>query len=84
MTEKALDAEEIEFFQQNGYIQFEEFFSPVEIAALRGTLDVAVEANRERIRGAEKGGRFSEDYERVFNQMVNLWTDYPQAKEIRL
>ena len=82
MTEKALDAEEIEFFQQNGYIQFEEFFSPVEIAALRGTLDVAVEANRERIRGAEKGGRFSEDYERVFNQMVNLWTDYPQAKEI--
>ena len=24
----------------------------------------------------------SEEYERVFNQMVNLWTDYPDAKEI--
>ena len=82
MTEIVVDPAEIEFFQQNGYIQYHGFFSQAEIATLRQALDDAVASRRERIRGAEKGGRHSEDYERVFNQMVNLWTDYPQAKEV--
>ena len=82
MTEIVVDPAEIGFFQQNGYIQYHDFFSQAEIATLRLALDDAVASRRERIRGAEKGGRHSEEYERVFNQMVNLWTDYPQAKEI--
>ncbi len=77
-----MNAEDVEFFQRNGYIQFEEFFSPAEITPLRLAIDDAIAGNRERIKGAERGGRSSEDYERVFNQMVNLWTDYPEAKAI--
>ena len=74
--------QDAEFYRENGYIQYENFFSPEEIAALRTTIDQAIAANRERIKGAEKGGRLSNDYERVFNQMVNLWTDFPAAREI--
>ena len=82
MAEIMVDPAEIEFFQQNGYIQYCGFFSQAEITSLRQALDDGVASRRERIRGATQGGRGSEDYERVFNQMVNLWTDYPQAKEI--
>ena len=71
-----------EFYQQNGYIRYEHFFSAEEIALLRQDIDHAIETHRARIKGAEKDGRVSADYERVFNQMVNLWTDYPQAKAI--
>ena len=74
--------QDAEFYRRNGYIQYENFFAPEEIAALRATIDQAIAANRERIKGAEKGGRLSDDYERVFNQMVNLWTDFPEAKQI--
>ena len=82
MTEIKVNPAEIEFFQQNGYIQYHDFLSQDQIASLRQALDRAVSTRRERIRGADKGGRLSEEYERVFNQMVNLWTDYPQTKEI--
>ena len=82
MTETMVDPAEVEFFQNNGYIQYHNFLSLEEVASLRQALDDAVAIQRERIVGAEKGGRESEDYERVFNQMINLWTDYPQAKEI--
>ena len=82
MTEIKVNPAEIEFFQQNGYIQYHDFLSKGQIELLRQALDLAVSTRRDRIRGAEKGGRLSEEYERVFNQMVNLWTDYPQARDI--
>ncbi|MDE0428272.1 MAG: phytanoyl-CoA dioxygenase family protein [Caldilineaceae bacterium] len=82
MTEIKVNPAEIEFFQQNGYIQYHDFLSKGQIELLRQALDDAVSTRRDRIRGAEKGGRLSEEYERVFNQMVNLWTDYPQARDI--
>ena len=82
MTEVTVNPAEIEFFQQKGYIQYHDFLSKTQIDSLRQALDDAVATSRERIRGAEKGGRLSGEYERVFNQMVNLWTDYPQAREI--
>ncbi len=84
MTEIVVDPADIEFFQENGYIQYHDFLSQEQISSLRHALDSAVAGERERIRGAEQGGRFSEEYERVFNQMVNLWTDFPEAKEIAL
>lgn len=77
-----MNSDDVEFYRQNGYIQFPEFFSPEEIGPLRRVIDNAVAIGRGRIKGAEKGGRSSEDYERVFNQMVNLWTDYAAAKAI--
>ena len=76
-----LNAVEIAFYQENGFIQLKGFFSTDEIAALRQAIDHAVDCQRARIIGAENDGRSSEEYERVFNQMVNLWTDYPVIKE---
>ena len=75
-----MTAQDITFFQEQGYIRYEAFFSAAEIGVLRGAIDHAISRRRDRIRGAASGGRFSQDYERVFNQMVNLWTDYPAAK----
>ena len=75
-------APEIAFYQDQGYIQFQHFFTAAQMAALRAAIDEAIARNRERIRGAPQGGRISETYERVFNQMVNLWTDCPAAKAI--
>ena len=73
---------DIDFFQQNGYIQYPHFFSAGEMDALRRGIDRAIAANRDRILGAQGGGRSSEEYERVFNQMVNLWVDCPDVKPI--
>lgn len=47
----------------------------------RALIDGAIAANRDRIFGADKSGRGSADYERVFNQMANLWVDVAGAME---
>ncbi len=73
---------DIEFYQENGYIQYKGFFSAAEMDRLRAAIDEAIGSHRDRILGAEGGGRASDDYERVFNQMVNMWVDSPVAKEI--
>ena len=82
MTDRSsrVTEEDISFFQTQGYIRYEGFFSAEKMDELRDAVDRAIARNRERIRGAAGGGRVSEDYERVFNQMVNLWTDVPAAK----
>lgn len=71
---------DIESYQRNGFIQFKNFFSADEMDRLRSIIDNAIASHRDRILGAEGGGRTSSDYERVFNQMVNLWVDNPGAK----
>ncbi|MEM7027962.1 MAG: phytanoyl-CoA dioxygenase family protein [Chloroflexota bacterium] len=82
MSNQPIKPEDIAFYQENGFIQFKNFFSKAEITTLRETIDEAIASNRERIVGAENGGRNSEVYERVFNQMVNMWTDFPKAKAV--
>ena len=74
MNPNHIGVEEIAFFQENGYFQIPGFFSKEEIAELGDALDRTVEEKRERVLG---GGRETDDdYNRVFNQMVNLWVDY--------
>ena len=82
MTDRSgrVNEHDVSFFQEHGYIRYEGFFTASEMSELREALDHAIAEKRERIRGAESGGRVSEEYERVFNQMVNLWTDLPAAK----
>ena len=82
MTDRSgrVNEHDISFFQEQGYLRYEGFFSASEMSELREALDLVIAEKRERIRGAESGGRVSEEYERVFNQMVNLWTDLPAAK----
>jgi ectoine hydroxylase-related dioxygenase (phytanoyl-CoA dioxygenase family) len=72
--------QDIEAFREQGFIQFKGFFSTAEMDELRAAIDAAIAANRERIVGAQGGGRLSDGYEKVFNQMVNLWVDSPGAK----
>lgn len=73
--------EDVRRYREDGFVCFPRFFDADAVARLRASIDAAIASHRERIVGAEKGGRYSEDYERVFNQMVNLWTDNPVAKE---
>lgn len=80
MTDCPVTERDVARYQQDGFIQYRRFFSPAQMDGLRALIDGAIAANRDRILGAEKGGRGSEDYERVFNQMVNLWVDLPGAK----
>ena len=82
MTDCPVTDSDIETYQQNGFIRFHSFFSPAEMDDLRAVIDDAIAAHRDRIVGAEGGGRTSADYERVFNQMVNLWVDSPGARRI--
>ena len=49
--------QDISFFQEQGYIRYEGFFSAREMSELRDAIDRAIARNRERIRGAEGGGR---------------------------
>ena len=72
---------DIEFYRQNGFIQYKRFFSGQEMDRLRDVIDRAIATHRDRILGAEKGGRVSDNYERVFNQMVNMWVDNDEAKK---
>jgi len=71
---------DIQQYQDQGFIQYTNFFSGDEMDQLRQAIDDAIDTNRDRIHGDAKGGRVSEDYEKGFNQMVNLWTDSPAAK----
>ena len=73
-------SEDVSLYQKNGFIKYPNFFSSEEISTLREAIDQAIASNRDRILGAPEGGRTTEEYEQVFNQMVNLWTDFPAIK----
>jgi ectoine hydroxylase-related dioxygenase (phytanoyl-CoA dioxygenase family) len=81
-TESPTTPADTVFYQKNGYFRYENFYSAAAMAELRQCIDNAIETNRARILGADRDGRVSDDYEQVFNQMVNLWTDYPAARQI--
>lgn len=74
--------EDIATYQTQGFIHYKNFFSKTEMTQLRIAIDNAVAENRDRILGAEQGGRYyGKESEKVFNQMINLWVDSPAAKE---
>ena len=72
--------EDIDFFIKIAISSTSTFFTSAEIHPLRAAIDAAIAAKRERIRRAAKGGRHSAEYERIFNQRLNLWTDYAALK----
>ncbi len=79
MNPKHIGDEQVEFFQEHGYLQLSAFFSKQEMSELREALDKTVAEKRARILG---GGRETDDdYNRVFNQMVNLWVDYEVVRK---
>ena len=80
MTDCPVTEEDVDRYTEDGFIQYKSFFSTQEIGQLRDAIDNAIARNRERIVGAKDGGRGSDAYEQVFNQMVNLWTDDADIK----
>ena len=72
--------QDVDFFRENGYIRYPEFFCSEEIGGLQEAIDQAVAAKRDRIVNSPDGGHVSKEYDLVFNQLVNLWTDYPAVK----
>ena len=79
MNPNKIGEKEIQFYQENGYIQIPHFFSKTEIQELADGLDKTIEDKRSRMLGG--GGETSEDYNRVFNQTVNLWVDYNEVQK---
>ena len=76
--------EDIDFFHENSYIQYPAFFTGEEIRTLRAAIDAAIAAKRERIRGAAKGGRHSEEYERVYiPDYVRFTPFWPESSAAR-
>ena len=58
MNPNHISAEEVEFFQENGYLQIPKFYSKREIAELADALDKTVAEKRTRILG---GGGETDD-----------------------
>ena len=73
--------EDIAQYQKKGFISYPNFFTLEDLRELAEALEHAVAINRARIKGAENAGRGRPEYELVFNQMVNLWTDYAGARK---
>ena len=84
-----LTQEQIDFYQENGYIIIEDFLRPAELETWRRHVDDAVEKREDR-RLADGPGWEDDDseqsryYERVFVQRLNLWTDHEGIRGLLL
>lgn len=65
-----LTEEQIQFYQENGYIQLFDVLSPEELEEVRANLE---DANRMMLDARHHTSRANPEYERVFVQKVNLW-----------
>ena len=77
-------AEQISFYQENGYVAIHDFLSPTELEIWRENVGEAV-ANRED-RKMGDGSMLEEDnyYARVFTQRINLWTDHAGMRKLMI
>ncbi|MDE2857971.1 MAG: phytanoyl-CoA dioxygenase family protein [Chloroflexota bacterium] len=84
-----LTQEQINFYQENGFIIIEDFLTLGELATWRQHVDDAVEKRADR-RLADGPGWEDDDseesryYNRVFVQRLNLWTDHEGMRELML
>jgi len=84
-----LTQEQINFYQENGFIIIEDFLTPAELATWRQHVDDAVEkrADRRLADGPgweDDGSEESRYYNRVFVQRLNLWTDHEGMRGLML
>ena len=78
----AISQEQIDFYQENGFIIIEDFLAPDELEEWRRCVDEAV-AQRDDRKTAD-GSRRSGDsyYDNVFIQRINLWTDHAGMRQL--
>jgi ectoine hydroxylase-related dioxygenase (phytanoyl-CoA dioxygenase family) len=69
---------QVQFYQENGYIQLPNVLSKEEVRDLRIILTRAVRERKKKF----SSGKVTVDpnYERVFVQMVNMWEDYEEIR----
>ncbi|MEM7032415.1 MAG: phytanoyl-CoA dioxygenase family protein [Chloroflexota bacterium] len=84
-----INQEQIDFYQENGFVVIEEFLTSEELETWRAAVDDAVSkrkdvklSNREGDSGNWKAG--DSYYDRVFIQRINLWQDNQQVRELIL
>lgn len=85
-----LSSEQIEQYQQNGFLVIEDFLSEKELETWREAVSEAVEKrhgnklpNRASVYG-EGDDKEKEYYDQVFEQLINLWKDNPKIKDLIL
>ena len=69
--------EQIAFYQQNGYVQFDNVLSPSEVAVLQTAMDRAKNQRDGFVR--DLGG--GKDGNEAILQMLNLWQHHPEIKQ---
>ena len=81
---QTIAAEQISFYQENGFVAIHDFLSPTELEIWRDYVGEAV-ASREDRKMAD-GSMLEEDnyYARVFTQRINLWTDHAGMRKLMI
>lgn len=84
-----LTQEQIDFYQDKGYIVIEDFLTSEELETWRLNVDDAVEKREDRRLADGPGWRDNESeennyYNRVFVQRINLWTDHEGMRALML
>ncbi|MCA9446946.1 MAG: phytanoyl-CoA dioxygenase family protein [Candidatus Omnitrophica bacterium] len=73
-----LTREQVRFYRQNGYIQLHNVLSPQEVSELRKILTRAVKDRKKKFDPTQI--QFTDEYQKVFTQVVNLWQDYEEIQ----
>ncbi len=85
-----ISQEQIDFYEENGYVIINDFLSPDELALWRDAVDEAVvKRNGFKLPGQAKvygeGDDKDKDYfDKVFDQLLNLWMDNEKMRSIML
>src|ERR1700742_293206 len=85
-----LTTEQVNSYQENGFLVIDDFLSADELAFWRQALDEAVakRGNNKLPDRAEvygKGDDAEKDYyDKVFDQLINLWQDNEKIREVML
>ncbi len=76
--------QEIESYQENGYVVIEDFLEPDELETWRQSVDEAVAQRQDRKLADGRMRSGDSYYDRVFIQRINLWQDHDGMKELMI
>ncbi len=85
-----LSPEQVERYQRDGFLVIEDFLTPEELERWRQAVSEAVEKRKghklpDRATVYGKGDDKEKDYyDKVFEQLINLWQDHPAVRELIL
>ncbi len=78
-----ISPEEVERYQRDGFIMFENFLDPEELDAWRKALDEGLAIRAEAVLPGGRWSRKADDQvEKIFVQRLNLWMDCPSMRTL--